>query len=129
MQAKIHPSAIVAAYTAIIESEVFRNNGPAIDLPTALIELGNAVHENETDEFIWSSLGEHTEAPLGDLIVGAYWSLTEWHAGQYSPEYAALCALGQVFSPGMTSPPKPEDGGAELAAYELCNAWFESRTR
>lgn len=116
------PPAIVAAYTAIIESEVFRINGPPINLPAALIALGNATHENETDEFIWSSLGEFTEAPLGDLITGAYWSLTEWHAGQSSPSYAALCSLGQVFKPGCAGGPEP--GSEDFSAYEMVNQWF-----
>jgi hypothetical protein len=122
-------SPIETVYTAIIESEVFRLDGPAVDLPEALIALAHSVRDNETDESTWS-IGEHTEAPLGDLIVGAYWSLTEWHAGQSSPEYAALCALGEIFSPGMTGPPDPEDtenAGSELTAFELCNQWFQER--
>jgi hypothetical protein len=120
---------IETAYNAIIQSEVFRTDGPSIDLPEALIALGNAVAENETDETTWA-LGEYSEACLGDLIVGAYWILTEWHAGQSSPEYAALCALGRVFSPGMTGPPDlddPDNCGGEATAYELIGQWFQAR--
>lgn len=127
MKQSTFPPAIVAAYTTIIESEVFHTNGPAIDLPAALIALGNAVHAEETDESIWSCLGEFTEAPLGDLITGAYWSLTEWHAGQSSPSYAALCALGQVFSPGMSGGPEPDS--CEASAYEMVNQWFASHPK
>ncbi len=124
MKTKSYPAAIVMAYNAIMNSEVFRTDGKPIDLPRALRLLGEAVHGRDTDEFIWSSLREFTEAPLGDLITGAYWSLTEWHAGQASSSYAAMCALGRVFKPGCASGPKPESG--EASAYELVNAWFEA---
>lgn len=119
---KTIPAAIGITYRAIMNSEVFRLDGKPIDLPRALRLLGNAVHNHETDEFIWSALGEHTEAPLGDLIVVAYWSLTEWHAGQSSPSYAAMCALGTVFSPGCSSAPEPDS--PEYSAYELIGEWF-----
>jgi hypothetical protein len=115
------PAAVSLAYAAIMRSEVFRCDGPAIDLPRALTLLARAVHGRELPESVWS-LGDYTESPLGDLLVGAYWSLTEWHAGQWSPSYAALCAVGTVFKPGCTSGPEPDS--PEAAAYELCNEWF-----
>lgn len=118
-----YPAAITLAYNAIMRSEVFRNNGPQIDLPRALTLLGDAVHNRETPEGIWSDLGEFTEASLGDLIVGAYWALTEWHGGQFSATYAALCSLGQVFSPGFADGPEPESG--EFTAYELICSWLD----
>jgi hypothetical protein len=124
MRTKSYPAAITLAYNAIISSEVFRIDGKPIDLPRALRLLGKAVHSHETDEFIWSSLGEFTEAPLGDLIIGAYWTLTEWHAGQSSPSYAAMCSLGQVFSPGHASGPEPDS--SEAIAYELIDQWFKN---
>jgi hypothetical protein len=77
-----------------------------------IIGLANAVHNDpEPDWYI----GEGGEFCLDDLIIGAYWHFTEWHAGQYSKGYAALCALGQVFNPGMST---VED---ENAAYTLLN--------
>jgi hypothetical protein len=127
MKTKQYPAAITLAYEAIMRSNVFRLDGPPIDLPRALTLLGNAVHGRETDEFIWSSLGEFTEAPLGDLIVGAYWALTEWHGGQASPSYAAMCSLGQVFKPGCASGPEPDSG--ESSAYEMVNEWFALNPR
>ena len=113
---------IIPIYEKIMQSEIFRLNGSAIDLPAALIQLGNAVHGADAEEIDWG-LGEWNEADLAALVVGAYWSLTQWHAGQSSPSYAALCSLGRVFSPGMTS--GPEEGSGEFCAYELCNAWLE----
>ena len=111
-------------YNEIMASELFRLNGPTIDLPEKLLDLANAINaEEETD---WD-MGEFTEAPLSDLIPGAYWSLTEWHAGQYSPEYAALCALGSIFSPGMSCAPESSEDDSCFDAYEACNRWFEER--
>lgn len=121
-----YPAAITLAYNAVMRSEVFRTAGPVIDLPRALILLGEAVNSRTTPEGIWCDLGEFTEAPLGDLIAGAYWALAEWHGGQFSDSYAALCSLGQVFSPGCADGPEPETG--EFAAYELVSAWFDKRT-
>lgn len=124
-----YPETITTPYWEIMQSDVFRLDGKPIDLPDALARLARAVHgADDLDEFVWSSLGEHTEAALGDLIVGAYWALSEWHAGQSSPEYAALCALGEVFKPGCTGPPEEGDESPEAAAYELIGKWFEERS-
>ncbi len=118
---------IAAAFNRIMQSSLFRTDGPAIDLPEALAALGNAVRNNDTDETTWS-LGECDICTLGGLIVGSYWALAEWHGGQSSPEYAALCALGRIFSPGRcASGPEPESD--ECTAYDAISAWFESRTR
>lgn len=124
---KTHPAAIVAAFDKIMQSELFRLNGPAIDLPDALIEMGNALADTETDESLWS-LGEFGECDIGSLIVGAYWALTEWHGGQYSQSYAAMCALGRVFSPGCTSAPTSEDQ-SEFYPYQAVGEWFKSHPK
>lgn len=108
-------------YEEIMASEVFRLNGPKILLPEKLIELAEAIKSEE--ETNWN-MGEFTEAPLSELIIGAYWALTEWHAGQWSESYAALCALGGIFSPGMTN--APDEDEPSFTAYELVNGWFES---
>ena len=120
---KINP-AIESTFNAIMQSDIFRLNGPAIDLPEALETLARAVQENETDESTWS-LGEFSECDLGSLIAAAYWILSEWHAGQASPEYRALCQLGRVFKPGMTSGPEPDSSEAD--AYAVFNEWFQAR--
>ncbi len=120
MKTTVHP-AIASAYSAILESDVFRLSGPAIDLPEALLALAVAVRDHETDETTWS-LGEFTEAPLGDLIVAAYWTLSEWHAGQSSVEYQALSALGQIYNPGCSCKQDEDSPAAEMLA-----AWFEAK--
>ena len=75
MKLEEYPEAITAPYWEVMKSDVFRTDGKPIDLPDALARLGNAINETDTSgdeyDFIWDSLGEHTEAPLGDLIVGA----------------------------------------------------------
>ena len=115
---------IESAFYTIMQSEVFRVDGPSIALPEALAWFGEAVRDNDTDENTWS-LGGELECDLGSLIVGAYWALTGWHAGQASPEYRALSILGQVFSPGRTDGPEPDSG--ESTAYELVSQWFKER--
>ena len=116
---------VAARHAHILESDIFRRNGQPIDLPQAIIDLCAAVDEVDETEHMWETIGEHSGACLGDLIVGAFWTLTAWYAGQSSPEYAALCALGRIYSPGMTSGPEPETG--EAIAAEMLGAWFEAR--
>jgi len=86
----------------------------------ALITLSNTLMTTETDESVWG-IGEGSECCLDDLIIGAYWHYTEWHAGQYSKSYAALCALGRVFSPGMGT---PDD---ENITYQMLNDLAEGQ--
>ena len=98
-------------------TELYENTRAAMfdgdyETATRLIIL-LAVQLDETP--VWW-IGEHDEFDIASLVVGAYWHYTEWHGGQRSLEYRALSALGQIFSPGMTT--GPEEGG-ELYAYEM----------
>jgi hypothetical protein len=120
-----YPAAVTLAYNAIMRSSVFRTDGPAINLPRALALLGQAAHKYELPEGVWGCLGEGSDACLGDLIVGAYWALSEWHGGESSDTYVALCSLEQVFNPGMTNAPEPDE--SEFTAYELVCNWFEEK--
>ena len=83
-----------------------------------IITLAHTLRDTETDESIWY-LGEGGELALDDLITGAYWHYSEWHSGIYSKGYAALSALGEVFSPGMSH---VEQGNI---AYELLGQMAE----
>ena len=88
--------------------ELFTVNGklPYSKLASLFTILANRIHEyNDDSEQLWY-IGETDAATLDSLIVGAYWHYSEWYSGQWSDEYAALCALGKVFSPGCTSAPK-----------------------
>ena len=92
----------------------------------AIIILARAVHylddgsSNPDDDHdrLWC-IGEGGECDLADFIVGAYWHYTEWHDGQYSPTYAALCSLGTVFQPGMSS--VESDNEAYIALNSLAS--------
>jgi hypothetical protein len=116
----------VAAFDRIAGSSMFRTDGADIDLCPALIELAQAVHAEPSDNDAWLSLGEFGEFTCPDLIVGAYWALSEWHAGQYSPEYAALSALGDVFQPGMSSQPT-DDEQPEYYPYKAIGEYFAAK--
>ena len=115
---------IEAAFQTIMGSDMFRLDGPEIDLPGALDTLADAVSETETDESTWC-IGEFLECDLASLIIGAYWALTEWHDG--GATYATLCWLGKIFSPGMTSGPEPDS--SEVTAYEAVSEWFAKQAR
>lgn len=99
----------IAAFNTIAESSIFRIGGADIDLPAALIALADAVKGEDSDNDSWLYLGEFGDCSCSDLIVGAYWALTEWHAGQWSDTYRAMCALGSIYSPGMECAPTDED--------------------
>lgn len=113
-------------HSEIVTSEIFRTDGAKIDLPAKLIELADAISADpDEDENIWY-VGEYSSASLDSLVVGAYWSLTEWHGGQSSDTYAALCALGRIIQPGYTSAPVEGEETADWDAYNLINKHFES---
>lgn len=107
-------------FNKIMSSSLFRLDGEDIDLTQALTDLGNQVME--ADEADWN-LGELLDCSLPDLIVGAYWALTEWHGGQHSSTYAAMCSLGRVFNPGYAS--GPEEGTSEEYAYQVVNEYYQ----
>lgn len=114
-------------YEEIQKSEIFRIDVPRIHcLSTLIIELCDAINAFEGDTEEWCYLGESGDCCLSDFIAGAFWSFSEWHAGQNSVEYEALCALGSIFSPGCTSAPESEEE-PEWTAYNACNEWFQTR--
>jgi hypothetical protein len=108
----------------VINTELFTINSSKSydDVVTLIIELANNVHaysSNDIDSYDLWTIGEFGECSLDNFIIGAYWHFTEYHAGQYSDSYAALCALGNIFSPGMSCGPEPET--SEQFAYEMLN--------
>ena len=82
----------------------------------AIISLANAVADYDGDsDDIWY-IGEFGYmGGLDNLIIGAYWHYTDWHGGQWSQGYAALCSLGRVFSPNMSM---LDDDDAEFMTYQ-----------
>lgn len=87
-------------------------------LTDAIIVLANEISTTETDETLWS-IGDFGNAPLDSLIVGGYWHYYEYHGGQASKGYEALCALGAIFSPGMSD---IEEDCSEYDVYLQLNA-------
>ncbi len=98
---------------------IFTINGklPYERVTACIIKLVDMVANTETEEFTLQTVGEFNEACLSDLIIGAYWHYSEWHGGQDSAGYAALCALGRIYWPNMETGPEQETG--EYCAYEL----------
>jgi hypothetical protein len=88
----------------IVEASLFSTKGDIVSYDRtidAIVKLCDVLETN-IDESVWS-IGESSTASLDDLIVGAYWFFADYHNGQRSKEYAALCALGRIFKPGMSS--------------------------
>jgi len=108
----------------ILRSDLFRADGKPIDLPQALINLCNAIEGCQDVDWY---LGEGEETDLASLIIGAYWSLSEWHGGQSSNTYQALCALGGVFHPGMAC--GPEEDSVEKNIYHTFNNYFRTQSK
>lgn len=82
----------------------------------AVASLANLIMASKTDESTWWIEGNYS---LGDFIVGAYWHFTEYHEGQNSLTYRALCFLDEIFSPGCSSGPEKDSG--EFDVYDLLN--------
>jgi hypothetical protein len=89
----------------------------------AIERLSQEVLDTETDEDVWY-IGEFGDCTLDTLIVGAYWFLTDYHAGMHSLEYRVLCRLGEIFNPGMTAGPEPDT--SEVEVYKALEFALES---
>ena len=108
----------------VIDNSVFCTTG-RLDydrVTDAVITLADAVHYfpiSDDGYELWD-IGEFGTCTLSDFIVGAYWHYTESHGGQCSKGYRALCALGRVFTPGVTSiESERADGTAAAIAYDM----------
>lgn len=100
---------------AIVEKALTRVDS-TLDYPRtieAIEKLANVTAETETDENVWY-LGDFGYS-LYSILVGSYWHLTEWHGGQWSATYRAMCAVGVLFNPGCTNGPEPES--CEMDVY------------
>ena len=110
---------IETIYNNIIASDIFRWDAQEIDLCAALKELCAEIDaENDVNWYI----GEFNEASLQDIIVGAYWAFADCHEGQYSETYETLCALGEIYTPGIESAPTKDCG--EYEAYEMISEYL-----
>ncbi len=108
----------IAAIHKVLCRELFTVNGklPYSKLSSLFRILANRIHQyNDDNESLWY-IGESDYVTLDYMIVGAYWHYSAWYSGQWSDEYATLCALGEVFSPGCASAPKR--GEPEFDVYK-----------
>ena len=118
-----HLPKIQALHRAIISNLFHREPMPKWDynrLMQAIDLLARLVHDCLEDPTtgdnskLWA-IGEFDAASLDSLIVGAYWHFSQWHEGQFSDSYRALCALGNVFNPGPVSTgPKPDSSERDV---------------
>ena len=58
---------------------------------------------SQCDEVDWDFGSIDYGVSLADLFDGAYWFCADHHDGQWSDGYAALCRIGEVFTPGAVS--------------------------
>jgi hypothetical protein len=96
---------------AVLEKNVTQIN-PALDysrVVRALELLGMATLKYEGADEDWIYIGEHSYT-VDSFIVAGYWHLSQWHSGQASDSYRALCSLGTVFSPGMSGEKRQAKG-------------------
>ena len=89
------------------------NNATGVARPNA---HGQAITKTETESREWF-LGEDYGFTMADLMIGAYYALSELHGGQYSDTYAALCALGAMYQPNAYGSSYERDTGEETV-YE-----------
>ena len=114
----------------VIDHSLFTING-RLDysrVTEAIILLADQVHDfagsgdmSDDGYEVWN-IGEFGACSLDDLIIGAYWHYTDWHGGQWSKEYAALCSLGRVFDPQMTT------GSTDNEAYLALEAMAQGKS-
>lgn len=113
-----------------IEQLIFYRNQPsnAYELATdKLIELCgliNSYDDGETEN-IWY-IGESGNCTVDSLLAGAYWHYVEWHGGQDSVSYRALCAIGSIFNPGCSD--GVENETSEEDVYIMLNDMAEKCT-
>lgn len=117
--------ATIKAFEKITESSLCRIDRPDIDLLAAIVELCEAVENEDRDNDAWLYLGEYGYFCLPDFIVGAYWALEGWTGDGQHEANAAYYALGEIFSPGATSPPESDDE-SEYWPYKLVGNYMAS---
>jgi hypothetical protein len=111
----------IKALHRAIEKTLFNRNPPLTYAKTvkALDLMARLIADYDGDNDDWIYIGEYT-CDMSTMLVAAYWHLSHWHSGQWSDEYRALCMIGQIFKPGMTS--EPSRGDSEYDCYKGLDA-------
>lgn len=114
------PDLSVVEGLALAALRLIESGGPYDDTIRTLSTLAEGIHGYTGEgEDMWDLDLNYSDG-LPDIIVASYWHLTQWHGGQTSDTYAALCALGQVFTPGCAI--EPVDGDSEFFLFEALAA-------
>jgi len=118
----------ITALHAELEQALFFINPKLdyIEVIEKLTEFANLIHALDEGNDKWLYIGDCSSATPPDLLIGAYWHLTEWHSGQWSDSYAAMCAIGEVFHPGMSN--GPEEESSEHYVYTALNTMAEKHS-
>jgi hypothetical protein len=111
----------IKALHRAIEKTLFNRNPPLTYAKTvkALDLMARLIADYDGDNDDWIYIGEYT-CDMSTMLIAAYWHLSQWHGGQWSDEYRALCMIGQIFKPGMTS--EPSRGDSEYDCYKALDA-------
>lgn len=117
---KPHTFARIKLLHGYLERALFHRK-PGISYARAMkaMELmAGLVHDYDSDsESLWY-IGESGSADMANMLAGSYWFFVHYHSGQWSEEYRTQCAIGAVFSPGMSGLDK--DNSSE---YDTYKAW------
>jgi len=111
----------IKALHRAIEKTLFNRNPPLTYAKTvkALDLMARLIADYDGDNDDWIYIGEFT-CDIPTMLIAAYWHLSQWHGGQWSDEYRALCSIGEIFSPGMSS--EPSRGDSEYDCYKALDA-------
>jgi hypothetical protein len=111
----------IEAFERITESSLCRIDGPDIDLLAAIVDLCEAVENEDGDNDAWIYVGEDSEFTVPDFLIGAYWALEGWTGDGYHDTNAAYYAIGGIYSPGMVAGP---EGSGEEWAYQVVGRYM-----
>jgi len=89
------------------------------ELAQKFIDLSVLIKALPEDNDTWFYIGEGNESDLMNTVIGAYWHYSQWSGGQDSISYAAQCALGSIYSPGMEVEPTNDDDDGYSAFEQL----------
>jgi len=89
------------------------------NLAQKFIDLSALINALPDDNDSWYYIGEGNESDLMNTVIGAFWHYSQWHSGQESTSYAALSALGSIYTPNMESEPTDQDDDGFNAFEQL----------
>lgn len=100
------PERIAATYQTMQDKFEDGRFWHGVDLLLDLVDAIKFCPDDQTEEIWYIGEGSIFGFTLADFIEGAWYWFADHHRGQYHVTYAALSALGTIFSPGMGSEPE-----------------------